>query len=204
MFSVSWAQKSKVTEGQPERSVAKIKIDAPAPDFTLTDATGKTYSLSDFKGKYVVLEWVNFGCPFVRKHYDTNNMQQLQKTYTEKGVVWLAICSSAKGKQGYYSGDELTKQLKKEKFAGTAYLIDEDGTVGKLYSAKTTPHMYVIDPDGNLIYMGAIDSMPSAKKEDVKSATNYVAAALDAAMEGMPVETKATKAYGCSVKYGSK
>jgi hypothetical protein len=148
-----------------------------------------------------VLEWINFGCPFVRKHYDSGNMQKLQKEYASKGVVWLAVCSSAPGKQGYYAGEDLTKQLETENFAGTAYLVDAEGTVGKSYGAKTTPHMYVIDPKGTLIYMGGIDDKPSTDKEDIAAATNYVKQALDAAMAGKQVAVKESKPYGCSVKY---
>jgi hypothetical protein len=176
-------------------------IDGPAPAFTLGASDGKTYSLSDFKGKFVVLEWVNFGCPFVRKHYDSGNMQQLQKSYTAKGVIWLSVCSSAPGKQGYYAGEALTKQLTQEKYAGTAYLIDADGTAGMSYGAKTTPHMFVIDPKGTLIYAGAIDDKPSTNRDDIVRATNYVSQALDAAMAGKTVTTKESRSYGCSVKY---
>jgi len=176
-------------------------VDGQAPPFTLKAADGKSHSLSDFKGKYVVLEWVNFGCPFVRKHYDSGNMQKLQREYTAKGVVWLAVCSSAPGKQGYYDGDALTKQIKDETFAGTAYLVDADGTVGKSYKAKTTPHMYVIDPKGTLIYAGGIDDKATTNKDDIAGATNYVKQALDAAMGGKAVATKESQPYGCSVKY---
>jgi len=177
------------------------KVGEMAPDFKLASAAGKDVSLSSFKGKYVVLEWINFECPFVRKHYDTGNMQKLQKMYAGKDVVWLTICSSAPGKQGYYNGDELMTRLKKEGLNPTAYLIDKDGTVGKMYNAKTTPDMYVINPQGVLIYSGAIDDKPTVKNEDVKAASNYVIMALDASMNGKDVATKSTASYGCSVKY---
>ena len=179
----------------------KAKINQPAPDFELIDSNGKTHSLSDFKGKYVVLEWVNFGCPFVRKHYDSGNMQKLQAEYTKKDVVWLSICSSAEGKQGYYEGADLTDQLQEEKIAGTAYLIDEDGKVGKMYQAKTTPHMYIINPEGILLYAGGIDDKASTDTDDIKGAKNYVAMALDQAMAGKDIAIQTSKPYGCSVKY---
>jgi peroxiredoxin len=173
----------------------------PAPDFTLRDVDGKTVSLSDFKGKLVVLEWTNPDCPFVKKHYDTGNMQALQKTYTNKGVIWLSICSSAEGKQGFFSPEKWKDILKDQKSAATALLLDPDGKVGRLYVAKTTPHMYVIGADGILLYAGAIDDKPSTKKEDVADAKNFITLALDAALAGKPIETTATAPYGCSVKY---
>lgn len=179
----------------------KAKVGEMAPDFTLTSSDGNTHSLSDFKGKYVVLEWVNYGCPFVKKHYESNNMQTLQKEFTGKEVVWLSICSSAEGKQGYFEGDELKKEIKNQKANCTAYLIDADGKVGKMYQAKTTPHMYVVGPEGKLIYAGAIDDKKSVDTEDVKTAKNYVKAALMEAMAGKEVSTSSTKSYGCSVKY---
>ncbi len=179
----------------------KAKIGEKAPDFTLTDSKGKTHKLSDFAGKYVVLEWINFDCPFVVKHYKSENMQKLQKEYKDKGVIWLSICSSAEGKQGHFDNDEINKRIKDYKAQMTAYLIDEDGTVGKLYDAKVTPHMYIINPEGKLIYQGAIDSIKSTDTEDVKKAKNYVRLALDAALIGKTIETKTTVPYGCSVKY---
>lgn len=182
----------------------KVKVDSPAPNFTLKDHKGNEHSLSDFKGKYVVLEWINFGCPFVKKHYDSENMQNLQKKYTGKDVVWLSICSSAEGKQGYMSSEKISKKLNDLNGAQTAYLIDKSGKVGKMYNAKTTPNMYVIDPDGNLIYKGAIDDKPSTDTDDVDDATNYVSNCLDAAMNGSEVEVKSTKPYGCGVKYSEK
>ena len=139
------------------------KIDAPAPDFKLQDSKGKSHSLSDFRGKWVVLEWVNFDCPFVRKHYRSGNMPALQAEYTGKDVVWLSICSSAPGRQGYFEGKELLDRIALEKSAATAYLIDTDGKVGQLYGAKTTPHMYVINPEGTLVYAGGIDNIASTE-----------------------------------------
>ncbi|MEP0828023.1 MAG: thioredoxin family protein [Candidatus Zixiibacteriota bacterium] len=182
-------------------AVATATVGQTAPDFTLIDANGKSHSLSSFKGKFVVLEWVNFDCPFVRKHYNSGNMPRLQKEMMEKGVVWLGICSSASGKQGYFEGKELTERLKSEGFSANAYLIDNDGKVGRMYGAKTTPHMYIISPEGTLIYAGAIDDKPTTKLDDVKGASNYVVAALQAAMGGKEIATKSTVSYGCSVKY---
>lgn len=172
-----------------------------APDFTLTSAKGQEYTLSNYKGKYVVLEWINFECPFVKKHYGVGNMQTLQEMYTEKDVVWLTICSSAPGKQGNFTGDELANRISTQKMMSTAYLVDADGSVGRLYGAKTTPHMFVIDPSGKLIYAGAIDDKPTANPDDVPGAKNYVVGALDAAMAGKEVPTRTSQPYGCSVKY---
>ncbi len=179
----------------------KAEIDKTAPGFTLKDSNGKEHSLSDFKGKYVVLEWINFECPFVKKHYNSKNMQNLQKEYTGKDVVWLAVCSSAPGKQGNFDNAEINERLKDHDANLTAYLIDESGDVGRAYGAKTTPHMYVINPEGTLLYAGGIDSIPSADIDDIEDATNYVSAALDAAMGGKEIATKVSKPYGCSVKY---
>lgn len=179
------------------------EIDKPAPGFALADQNGKEYSLSDFKGRYVVLEWTNPDCPFVRKHYDSGNMQSLQKAYAKKGVVWLSICSSAPGKQGYYQGADITKQIEGKKGMQLAYLVDADGSVGRMYGAKTTPHMFVIDDDGVLIYAGGIDDKPSTNTADIDGATNYVQQCLDAAMSGKPVPTKTSTPYGCSIKYAT-
>lgn len=176
-------------------------IDKPAPGFTLVSAGGDTISLIDFKGKTVVLEWVNYDCPFVKKHYNSGNMQALQKKWTEAGVVWLAICSSAPGKQGHFSPEEIQKRMTSHQSKPSAYLIDESGVVGKQYGAKTTPHMYVITPDGTLVYAGAIDDKPSTDTDDIAGAVNYVNDALTAVLAGKPVAVKETKAYGCSVKY---
>ncbi|MBM2839778.1 MAG: Thiol-disulfide isomerase/thioredoxin domain protein [Bacteroidetes bacterium] len=178
------------------------RVDEAAPDFSLTDANAKKHSLSDFKGKWVVLEWVNFGCPYVRKHYDSCNMQSLQKAYTsKKDVAWLSVCSSAPGRQGYYEGEDLVAQIKEEGSFATAYLIDSEGTVGKTYEAKTTPHMYIINPEGVLVYAGGIDNIASSNKDDIKKATNYVRETLDAAMAGKEIAVKGSRPYGCSVKY---
>ena len=173
-----------------------------APAFTLVDSDGKTHSLSDFAGKTVVLEWTNKDCPFVRKFYDTHSMQQWQETYTADGeTVWLTICSSAPGKQGHMSASDWTAYRQEQGMRSTAILIDEDGAVGKAYGAKTTPHMYIIDPEGTLRYQGAIDSIRSTKAEDIGEATNYVAEALASLKAGTDIAETDTQPYGCSVKY---
>ncbi len=177
------------------------EVGQAAPEFTLTDSNGKTHSLSDFKGKHVVLEWINFGCPFVKKHYNGGHMQNLQREFTGKDVVWLAICSSAAGKQGHMTPAKINETIKERNAAMTAYLIDEDGKVGRAYGAKTTPHMFIVNPKGKLIYAGAIDSIRSFNTGDVEKAQNYVKTALDEALAGKRVTTSQTEAYGCSVKY---
>lgn len=174
---------------------------AMAPDFTLTDAAGKSHTLSSYKGKWVVLEWVNYDCPFVKKHYDSGNMQKLQKAALDKGAVWFSINSSAPGKQGHFEGAALTKRIADAKAAPAAYLIDADGKVGMEYKAKTTPTMFVINPEGKVVYAGAIDDKASTDQEDVPTATNYVTAALEAGMAGKVVQTSSTRSYGCGVKY---
>lgn len=182
-------------------SAYAVDTGTTAPDFSLAAASGKTVKLSDFKGKTVVLEWLNHGCPFVRKHYDSGNMQSLQRTYTGKGVVWLSIISSAEGKQGHVDAKGAAADKVSNKSSATDILLDPTGTVGKTYEAKTTPHMYVINPQGVLVYQGAIDDKASADPADVKSAKNYVAAALDATLSGKTVAIGSTKSYGCGVKY---
>jgi len=182
---------------------AAPQVGQPAPAFTANDTQGKTHSLNDFRGKTVILEWTNHDCPYVRKHYDTGNMQALQKDATEDGVIWLSVISSAPGKQGHVSAaraDELTKSRDADP---TAVLLDPEGEVGRAYDARTTPHMYVINPEGTLIYMGAIDNRPTTQHADVEGARNYVREALSSLSSGKPVEPKVTRAYGCSVKYGS-
>lgn len=182
-------------------ATAAPQVGQAAPEFTLTDSTGTSHKLSDFKGKFVVLEWLNHGCPFVKKHYDGGNMQKLQTDYTGKGVVWLSIVSSAPGKQGHMSPEETNAAKAEKNSAATAILLDEDGKVGRLYDAKTTPQMFVINPEGTLVYAGAIDSVKSTDAADVADAKNYVAATLDEAMAGKPVSEPSTTPYGCSVKY---
>ena len=180
---------------------ASPQLGKPAPDFSLNDLSGKNHDLSDLKGKFVVLEWVNFGCPFVRKHYGSENMQRLQKEFTEKGVVWLSICSSAPGKQGNETPEAAKTGLSRFGSAASAYLVDQDGKVGRLYGAKTTPDMFVINPEGILIYAGAIDDKPTPDPSTVSGANNYVEAALKEAESGKAVSVPSTKPYGCSVMY---
>ena len=174
---------------------------AMAPDFTLSDAAGKSHTLSSYQGKWVVLEWVNYDCPFVKKHYNSGNMQKLQKAALDKGAVWLSINSSAPGKQGHFEGAALAKRIAEAKAVPAAYLVDADGKVGMEYKAKTTPTMFVINPDGKVVYAGAIDDKASTDEEDVATARNYVTAALDAGMAGKVVQTASTQSYGCGVKY---
>jgi|ERR1700730_7065162 peroxiredoxin len=183
---------------------SEVQVGKNAPDFTLRDTNGKAQNLSSYKGKYVVLEWYQPDCPFVRKHYGSGNMQKLQKEYTAKGVVWLSIDSSAPGQEGSYDAAKLNEFAAKDRAGRTALMIDSDGKVGHLYGAKTTPDMYVIDPKGTLIYQGAIDNKRSTDLADVNTATNYVRAALDAALSGKGVSTTATAPYGCSVKYAKQ
>lgn len=185
----------------PAAAFADAAVGAAAPDFTLPAADGGTQKLSGYAGKVVVLEWHNKGCPFVHKHYDSGNMQALQKKYTAKDVVWLTINSSAEGKQGYETADEALATMKDVGGAPTHVLLDKDGAVGRLYGAKTTPTMFVIDKAGKVAYAGAIDDTPSTDVADIKTAKNYVSAALDAVLAGKTVETASTKSYGCSVKY---
>lgn len=179
-------------------------IGNPAPAFTLPDSNGVAHKLADYRGKFVVLEWINFDCPFVRKHYEkSDNMQSLQKKYTAQGVVWLSINSSAPGKQGNFTAAEINQRLKERGSSATAYLTDPDGKVGRAYGAQTTPHMYLVNPEGVVLYQGAIDSDSSANADAIPGATNYVAQGLDEALAGKPVSTTTTKSYGCSVKYDS-
>jgi peroxiredoxin len=172
-----------------------------APEFSLPDSNGKTVGLADFKGKTVVLEWTNHLCPYVGKHYGTGNMQKLQHEATAHGIVWLSIISSAPGTQGYVEGAEANKLTVERKAAPTAVLLDPKGTVGRLYDARTTPHMYIIDAAGKLVYMGGIDDTPTADWDNVNTAKNYVRAALDDVAKGRPVANPVTRAYGCTVKY---
>lgn len=180
---------------------AEIKVDAPALPFSVKDQDGKTQTLEGYKGKWVVLEWYNQQCPYVKKHYGVKNMQTLQKTYTEKGVVWLTVSTSGKGKEGYIDPKKATELYKTAGMSSTALLLDTDGSMGKTYGAKTTPHMFVINPEGTVVYAGAIDSNDSADPKTIPGAKNFVASALDAGLNGKPIEQKTSKPYGCSVKY---
>jgi peroxiredoxin len=180
---------------------AEAEIGKPAPAFTLPTCESKSVSLSDYKGKVVVLEWTNYGCPFVVKHYGSGNMQKLQADAAAKGVVWLSICSSAPKQQGHATPADALKACTEKNSAATAYLIDESGATGRAYGAKRTPEMYVINADGILVYQGAIDDKKSVDPADIATAKNLVAAAIDETLAGMPVSTPETEAYGCSIKY---
>jgi peroxiredoxin len=180
---------------------ASAEPDAPAPTFTLTDTNGKTHNLAHYKGKYVVLEWLNYGCPYVQTHYGSGNMPTLQKDWTKKGVVWLSVVSSAPGKQGHHEPSAMNDMTKKMGGAGTAVLLDPTGQVGKAYGARTTPHMFVIDPKGTLRYAGGIDSKPSRKPQGDPEVVNYVTQALNESMAGKEVSVKKARPYGCDVKY---
>lgn len=189
-----------MTASAAETQAQPAAVGKPAPAFSLTDSNGQKKSLADSAGKIVVLEWVNFGCPFVQKQYNSGVMQKLQKTYTGKGVVWYSICSSAEGRQGHFPASRVNELLKQHNASPTAYLLDLDGAVGHAYGATATPHMFVINQKGTLIYAGAIDDNPSADISD-KPTTNYVQKALDEALANKPVSVASTTAYGCSVKY---
>lgn len=173
----------------------------PAPEFKLKGASGKEVSLAGLKGKVVVLEWLNHGCPFVRKHYDSGNMQGLQKKYVDKDVLWYSVISSAPGKQGHVDAEGAKKEREKYKSSASDVLLDPDGKVGKLYGAKVTPHLFVVDKEGKLAYQGALDDRPDTEKTSVPGAKNYVAQALDEVLAAKPVSVPLTKAYGCGVKY---
>ncbi len=179
---------------------ASAAVGQAAPDFTALDTLGKTHKLSDFKGKHVVLEWTNPGCPFVVKHYG-GNMQALQKEFTAKGVVWLAITSTEKDSYEYFPPAKMVSWVNDKQAKPTALLMDEPGKIGQLYGAKTTPHMYIINPQGVLVYSGAIDSIASARVDDIKTATNYVRQGLNEALVGKAISVASTRSYGCSVKY---
>lgn len=182
-------------------SAFAVKVGDPAPGFTIVDSNGKQQHLSDYKGKFVVLEWHNQGCPYTRKHYESGNMQRLQKEWTAKGVVWLTVISSAPGTQGFVTPSQENEYIKTMNAAPTAALLDMGGSMGHLYGAKTTPHMFIVDPNGTLIYNGAIDDHPSSDENDIARSKNYVSAALQEATAGKPVTEPTTRPYGCSVKY---
>ncbi|MCW5682341.1 MAG: thioredoxin family protein [Xanthobacteraceae bacterium] len=182
-------------------ALANVAAGVAAPDFTLTDIGGKAHKLSAYKGKYVVLEWFNSECPFVQKHYDSGNMQSLQKKYGDKGVVWLVINSTSTDSDNYRSPAQSQGIVKSWSMVPAALMLDTEGNVGQTYGARTTPQMWVVDPGGKVIYAGGIDDKPTFRTADVKGAKNYVAAALDESMAGKPVTTTAAAPYGCSVKY---
>lgn len=197
----------------PTIAVATIALTSPlsaaqkngvlAQDFKLTDMYGKTVQLSKFRGKTIVLEWNNPGCPFVQKHYSSGNMQAAQAKARKQGVVWLTINSGAKGKQGYMTGKQAQQFTKEQGSKSTKYLLDRKGVVGKAYAAKTTPHMYIIDDKGTLVYQGGIDNRPTANPADIKGARNHVLAALSEITAGKPISVTRSRPYGCSVKYAS-
>jgi hypothetical protein len=172
-----------------------------APDFSVTDTNGKTQKLSDYAGKFVVLEWSNRGCPYTQKHYNSGNMQRLQRAWMQRGVIWLTVISSAPRKQGYVTAAEENSWLRQINAAPSAVLLDPTGTLGHLYDAKTTPQMFVINPQGTLVYDGAIDDKPTTDQADIGRARNYLSQALEEAIAGKPVSTPTSRPYGCSVKY---
>ncbi len=182
---------------------AAAAIGQPAPNFTAVDTAGKSHKLSDFKGKTVVLEWVNPGCPFVRKHYNSANLPGLQKEFTAKDVVWLAVNSTEKAASDYLPPTQLAAWMKEKSATPTATLMDEEGGIGKAYGARTTPHMYIVSPQGTLVYAGGIDSIPSARIDDIKTATNYVRQSLNEALAGKAISTATSQPYGCTIKYKS-
>ena len=176
-------------------------VGQPAPDFSVTDTNGHTQALSALRGKFVVLEWFNPECPFVKKHYGSDNMQALQKDATGQGVIWLSVDSAAPGKQGHVTPEQANAFMQAQGGSPTAIVLDPGGTLGHRYGARTTPHLFLVDPKGLLIYNGAIDDTPSTDPADVATATNYVRQALSEAMSGKPVSVPASQPYGCSVKY---
>lgn len=182
-------------------TIQASRVGAPAPDFRGTDTKGTVHSLSDFQGKWVVLEWHNEGCPYVKKHYGGQNMQKLQQEWTSRGVVWLTVLSSAEGQQGHMAAAQADAYFAAQKAAQTAILLDASGEIGRLYDAKTTPHMFVVNPEGVLVYNGAIDDKPTTDQADLATPANYVSAALTEGMAGKPVTTPTTRPYGCGVKY---
>ena len=182
---------------------AAASVGQPAPPFTLNDTNGKVINLTDYKGKTVVLEWHNPECPFVKKHYDSSNMQRLQSKYTKDGVIWLAVSSTEPAHQDYKKPDALNAMMKSINASSTAYLMDESGETGKAYGARTTPHMYIINAEGMLVYAGGIDDKRTANIADIKNARNHVAAALDELKAGKNISVPTATPYGCSVKYKS-
>ena len=189
-----------VTALLPGHGWAAAAVGQAAPAFTLSDTTGKPVRLADFKGKTVVLEWNNPGCPFVRKHYQ-GNMQALQKEATAQGVVWLAINSTETASGDYLAPAQLARWMQDQRAAPTATLMDEDGAVGKAYGARVTPHMYIVDAQGTLVYAGGIDSIASSRVDDIPKATPYIRQALAEIKAGKPLSASTTQAYGCSIKY---
>ena len=196
---------SLTTTGCSESDAAPVPdsppVNGPAPAFTVSDTKGKTHSLASYKGKWVVLEWFNHDCPYTKKHYKTDNMQAIQREYTGKGVVWISVISSAPGKQGYGSAADIDEEMTEKKASPSFVVRDTAGVLGRLYGARNTPHLFVIDPEGVLRYAGAIDDRPTSSAKDVEGAKNYVKAALDAGLAGQPIAVATTQPYGCDVKY---
>jgi peroxiredoxin len=202
-FCLWWAATIVILSASMQAATAKARIGDPAPAFTLADTNGRSVSLADLKGRTVVLEWTNHECPYVGKHYRGNNMQTLQKKWTGQGVVWLSVISSAPGRSGHVSPQQANKLTADRSAAPTAVLLDPTGKVGRAYGARATPHMYVINGEAALVYMGGIDDKPTARLEDLKGARNFVDQALSEISQGKPVSVATSRAYGCSIKYGS-
>ena len=199
----AWILRTALAVGSltPLGAAAQAVIGQPAPAFSAVDANGKAVSLADFKGKHVVLEWVNPGCPYVQKHYNSGNMPATQKAAIDKGVTWLAVSSTAKDAGDYRAPKDLVGWIQGKGGAPSATLMDDSGKIGRAYGARTTPHMYLIDPQGKLLYAGAIDSKPTSNPADIATATNYVNQAVGEVLAGKPVSQPTTRAYGCSIKY---
>lgn len=186
-----------------QQTISKASVGDPSPAWSLPDSKGKTQALEDYKGKYVVLEWTNKDCPFVKKHYGSGNMQATQEKAKEMGAVWLTVISSAPGNQGYLKPDGINAYREEQKVKSAATLLDSDGKVGKLYDAKTTPQIVIINPEGKVIYNGAIDDKPSPDPADIATSKNYAISALTEAMAGKKVSVPTSRPYGCSVKYAN-
>jgi len=190
------------SESDAAPMLASPEVNKPAPVFTATDTKGRTHTLDSYRGKWVVLEWFNHECPYTKKHYGTDNMQALQREYTGKGIVWFSVVSSAPGKQGYHDSAADADRAMLEKKASPSFVVrDTAGVLGRLYGARTTPHLYAIDPEGVLRYAGAIDDKRSSRVKDVETARNYLKAALDSGLAGRPIAPATTQPYGCEVKY---
>lgn len=202
-FATTFAASAVVLLVAVSSSYAETKVGAPAPAFSAVNSEGKTVSLEDYRGKTVVLEWTNDGCPYVRKHYGSGNMQALQKKWTGQGIVWLSVISSPPGEQGFADAPRANSLTSERSAAPTAVLLDSGQQVARAYGATATPHMYIVKPDGMLAYAGAIDDKPTARPADIKDAKNFVDQALTELKAGKPVSNPATRAYGCAVKYSS-
>lgn len=205
LFSVIFAAMMVInlTSETEEKPNTNATVGEQAPTFEVMGADGEMHSLSDYEGQYVILEWLNYGCPYIQKHYKGDNMQQLQKKYTDKGVVWLSVISSAPGSQGYMEAEEAQKSIDEYGSSPTEILLDSSGKVGKAYDARVTPHMFIIDPSGTLRYNGAIDDKPTPAASSLETAHNYIDAAMNSLMNGEEVEVKSNTPYGCGVKYGA-